>query len=300
MRVRMCTQNLLCSKSTRFSNSQLINMFETMGNDATSRLQVLKDYNTEQEYNIALGNQTVTMTSEQIQKFAAYDKATNDLALSWQKWKNEIATGTVPVLTQVVNLLARITSFKAGGGMSNVNTQMEALDYTIKQYEQTRKNWKDAGGWGEYGEEGYQKLLQQRKDLQKQIDWEKKSQQGYEENKGNIKQNLPSNSGAINSVVDQLGGKVEKAQKQVTHLKCFAIRLYRQFNKVMQKNMQLLNRKKRQLQRLTAVITSVYKNRMTLSMIKPVKTKQQKPQNQQQRSKQHLIRRMQMHGKKPS
>ena len=50
--------------------------------------------------------------------------------------------------------------------MSNVNTQMEALDYTIKQYEQTRKNWKDAGGWGEYGEEGYQKLLQQRKDLQ--------------------------------------------------------------------------------------------------------------------------------------
>ena len=94
--------------------------------------------------------------------------------------------------------------------MSNVNTQMEALDYTIKQYEQTRKNWKDAGGWGEYGEEGYQKLLQQRKDLQKQIDWEKKSQQGYEENKGNIKQNLPSNSGAINSVVDQLGGKVEK------------------------------------------------------------------------------------------
>ncbi|HFL5868791.1 hypothetical protein PTR64_01200 [Serratia nevei] len=207
------------AKAQGFSNSQLINMFETMGNDATSRLQVLKDYNTEQEYNIALGNQTVTMTSEQIQKFAAYDKATNDLALSWQKWKNEIATGTVPVLTQVVNLLARITSFKAGGGMSNVNTQMEALDYTIKQYEQTRKNWKDAGGWGEYGEEGYQKLLQQRKDLQKQIDWEKKSQQGYEENKGNIKQNLPSNSGAINSVVDQLGGKVEKAQKQVTHLK---------------------------------------------------------------------------------
>lgn len=30
---------------------------------------------------------------------------------------------------------------------------------------------------------------------------------------------MPSNSGAINSVVDQLGGKVEKAQKQVTHLK---------------------------------------------------------------------------------
>lgn len=49
-------------------------MFETMGNDATKRLTVLKDFNSEQEYQNKLGKQVVELTDEQSDAFRRYKK----------------------------------------------------------------------------------------------------------------------------------------------------------------------------------------------------------------------------------
>ncbi|KEA51861.1 hypothetical protein DT73_13075 [Mangrovibacter sp. MFB070] len=104
------------AKAQGYSNSELVNMFETLGNDATSRLAVLQQFNTEQDYQNSLSQQTVTMTEDQIAAFKRYDAATNELSNTWQKWLNDSLS---PVADTLAGILETINKINATGPVKN-------------------------------------------------------------------------------------------------------------------------------------------------------------------------------------
>lgn len=122
------------AKAQGLSNSEITNLMETLGNDAVSRVQVYKDYATQQDYINEQGRQTVTLTTEQTEKFKEYDKQSAILAKTWESWKNSIASGLVPALTKTLELLNAITSARTSDDMKKMYTGSETV-YTPGGYE---------------------------------------------------------------------------------------------------------------------------------------------------------------------
>ncbi|HDR2864697.1 TPA: hypothetical protein QCK11_004728 [Enterobacter asburiae] len=100
------------AKAQGLSTSQMVNMFETMGNDATKRLTVLQQYNNAQEYQNALANQTVQLTAEQSGQFEEYRKSTQALSLAWDKWENDTLAPVAGRLSDILNLMTKILNSK--------------------------------------------------------------------------------------------------------------------------------------------------------------------------------------------
>ncbi|HFE3242761.1 TPA: hypothetical protein ACF3HV_003841 [Escherichia coli] len=98
------------AKAQGLSTSQIVNMFETMGNDATKRLTVLKDFNSEQEYQNKLGKQVVELTDEQSDAFRRYKKETDEMASAWEKWKNN---QLAPIAASLAGILKTINEINA-------------------------------------------------------------------------------------------------------------------------------------------------------------------------------------------
>lgn len=171
------------AKAQGYSNEEMTNMFETIGNDAVVRLGVYKQYNSEQEYSISLGSQNVQMTEQQAQKFLEYDNASNQLRQTWETWKNETVSGLIPSLIQVVNLMAQILNLSSA--TSNINLEMSLNNQKIAAYEETNRKAREKGDmtFVKMNEDHIKILKDKNAELQKQADWEKKSRDGYEKNK---------------------------------------------------------------------------------------------------------------------
>lgn len=100
------------AKAQGLSTSQMVNMFETMGNDATKRLTVLQQFNTEQEYNNALTSQQVQLTDEQSEAYERYRTASRDLSNAWEKWNNSVLAPIAGNLAEILDLMTKIINSK--------------------------------------------------------------------------------------------------------------------------------------------------------------------------------------------
>jgi len=100
------------AKQMGYNSQELVNMFETIGNDATKRLTVLKQFNTEQDYNNSLSNQTIQLTAEQSSQFEEYRTATRNLANAWDQWNNSTLAPIAKNLADILELITKILNSK--------------------------------------------------------------------------------------------------------------------------------------------------------------------------------------------
>ena len=136
------------AKQMGFSESQVVNMMETIGNDATKRITVLKEYNSEQEYQNSLANQTIQLTTEQATQFGEYQQATRNLSNAWEAWNNNALAPIAERLANILNLMANIISQQnkiqmpvaLGGARAGVSTSnaQSILDNEKKRAEAER------------------------------------------------------------------------------------------------------------------------------------------------------------------
>ncbi len=122
------------AKAQGLSNSQMINMFETMGSDAAKRLTVLKKYNSQQEYNNRLSTQQVQLTEEQSAAFEKYRASTATLSIAWEKWNNSAIAPIASNLADILNLMTRILNSKPVAAAAAATGQ-QGIDL-VKQYQQ--------------------------------------------------------------------------------------------------------------------------------------------------------------------
>ncbi|STQ58413.1 Uncharacterised protein [Pseudescherichia vulneris] len=122
------------AKAQGLSASQMVNMFETMGSDAAKRLTVLKQYNSEQEYNNNLSTQQVQLTEEQSTAFEKYRESTATLSIAWEKWNNSAIAPIASNLADILNLMTRILNSKPVAAAAAATGQ-EGLD-RVKNYQQ--------------------------------------------------------------------------------------------------------------------------------------------------------------------
>jgi len=122
------------AKAQGLSASQMVNMFETMGSDAAKRLTVLKQYNSEQEYNNNLSTQQVQLTEEQSAAFEKYRASTATLSIAWEKWNNSAIAPIASNLADILNLMTRILNSKPVAAAAAATGQ-EGLD-RVKNYQQ--------------------------------------------------------------------------------------------------------------------------------------------------------------------
>lgn len=122
------------AKAQGLSVSQMVNMFETMGNDATKRLTVLKEYNSEQEYNNTLTQQQVALTEEQSAQFQDYRNSMNQLTNAWQAWENSALAPVASRLAEILNLITSILNSKPVAAAAAATSQ-QGID-AVKEYSQ--------------------------------------------------------------------------------------------------------------------------------------------------------------------
>ncbi|MGR2854750.1 hypothetical protein FY046_01680 [Erwinia sp. 1181_3] len=122
------------AKSQGLSTSQMVNMFETMGNDAAKRLTVLKDFNNEQDYQNTLAGQSVQLTEQQSDQFAEYRKSTLALSNAWESWNNAALAPVAERLAGILDLITQILNSKPVAGAATAASQ-QGIDL-VKQYQQ--------------------------------------------------------------------------------------------------------------------------------------------------------------------
>lgn len=122
------------AKAQGLSTAQMVNMFETMGSDATKRLTVLKDYNNEQEYNNALLDKQAALTDEQSRQFEKYRDSTNELSNAWEKWNYSVLAPIAGNLAEILNLMTSILNSKPVAAAAAA-TGKEGID-AVKNYQQ--------------------------------------------------------------------------------------------------------------------------------------------------------------------
>ncbi len=100
------------AKQMGFSNTQIINMMETVANDATKRMTIYEKFNNEQEYQNSLADQSVQLTGEQAKQFEEYRKATLELSRAWESWNNNALAPIAARLAGIINQISIVLSNK--------------------------------------------------------------------------------------------------------------------------------------------------------------------------------------------
>lgn len=121
------------AKAQGMSAAEMTNMFETLGSDATLRLQVLKQFNTEQDYQNTLASQTVQLSGEQSASFEKYRDATNNLSNAWEQWNYSTLA---PIADRLADILDLITSILNSKPIANAAaaTEQQGIDL-VKSYQ---------------------------------------------------------------------------------------------------------------------------------------------------------------------
>ncbi|EPR9136638.1 hypothetical protein ACU9GP_001315 [Cronobacter sakazakii] len=122
------------AKQMGFSQSQIVNMMETVANDASKRMTIYREFNSEQEYQNSLANETIQLTAEQSRQFEEYRTATNNLSRAWDSWKNSTLAPVAQNLAEILDLMTKILNSKpvnaAAAAVSKEGIQ------TTQQYQQ--------------------------------------------------------------------------------------------------------------------------------------------------------------------
>lgn len=100
------------AKQMGFSQSQIVNMMETVANDASKRMTIYREFNSEQEYQNSLANESIQLTAEQSRQFEEYRAATNNLSKAWDTWKNSTLAPIAQNLAEILDLMTEIINSK--------------------------------------------------------------------------------------------------------------------------------------------------------------------------------------------
>ncbi|HFI9010099.1 TPA: hypothetical protein ACGSK7_003360 [Escherichia coli] len=100
------------AKQMGFSQSQIVNMMETVANDASKRMTIYREFNSEQEYQNSLANESIQLTAEQSRQFEEYRAATNNLSKAWDAWKNSTLAPIAQNLAEILDLMTKIINSK--------------------------------------------------------------------------------------------------------------------------------------------------------------------------------------------
>lgn len=126
------------AKQMGFSQSQIINMLETVANDADKRMTIYQRFNSEQEYQNQLASESVQLTGEQSSQFQAYRKSTQELSKAWEAWNNSALAPVVANLADILNLMTKILNSKpvAAAAAATSREGIAAVQEYQKGYQQ--------------------------------------------------------------------------------------------------------------------------------------------------------------------
>ncbi|HHT0131756.1 TPA: hypothetical protein ACTW38_003829, partial [Klebsiella michiganensis] len=126
------------AKKMGFSNSQIINMMETIANDADKRITIYQKYNSEQEYQNKLADESVQLTGEQSNQFQQYRQATLELSKAWEAWNNSALAPVAANLADILNLMTKILNSKpvAAAAAATSREGIAAVQEHQKGYQQ--------------------------------------------------------------------------------------------------------------------------------------------------------------------
>lgn len=122
------------AKQMGFSQAQTLNMMETVANDASKRMTIYRGFNSEQEYQNSLANETIQLTAEQSRQFEEYRAATNNLSRAWDTWKNSTLAPIAQNLAEILDLMTKIINSKPVNAAA-VAVSKEGIQAT-QQYQQ--------------------------------------------------------------------------------------------------------------------------------------------------------------------
>ncbi|ELD0448290.1 hypothetical protein QUQ77_004168, partial [Escherichia coli] len=126
------------AKQMGFSQAQIVQMMETVANDATKRMTVYREFSTEQEYQNSLANETIQLTAEQSRQFEEYRTATNNLSRAWDAWRNSTLAPVAKSLADILDLMTKILNSKpvAAAAAATSKQGIQAVQEYQKQYQQ--------------------------------------------------------------------------------------------------------------------------------------------------------------------
>lgn len=126
------------AKQMGFSQSQIINMLETVANDADKRMTIYQRFNSEQEYQNQLASESVQLTGEQSSQFQAYRKSTQELSKAWEAWNNSALAPVAANLADILNLMTKILNSKpvAAAAAATSREGIAAVQEYQKGYQQ--------------------------------------------------------------------------------------------------------------------------------------------------------------------
>ncbi|HAW1366265.1 hypothetical protein Q0T90_18385 [Escherichia coli D10:H20] len=126
------------AKQMGFSNSQIINMLETVANDASKRITIYERFNSEQEYQNQLASESVQLTGEQSSQFQQYRKSTQELSKAWEAWNNSALAPVAANLADILNLMTKILNSKpvAAAAAATSREGIAAVQEYQKGYQQ--------------------------------------------------------------------------------------------------------------------------------------------------------------------
>lgn len=122
------------AKQMGFSQSQIVNMMETVANDASKRMTIYREFNSEQEYQNSLANESIQLTAEQSRQFEEYRAATNNLSKAWDTWKNSTLAPIAQNLAEILDLMTKIINSKPVNAAASAVSK-EGIQAT-QQYQQ--------------------------------------------------------------------------------------------------------------------------------------------------------------------
>ncbi|WP_395165703.1 hypothetical protein [Klebsiella pneumoniae] len=126
------------AKQMGFSQSQIVNMMETVANDASKRMTIYREFNSEQEYQNSLANESIQLTAEQSRQFEEYRAATNNLSKAWDTWKNSTLAPIAQNLAEILDLMTKIINSKpVNAAVSAVSKEgIQATQQYQQQFQQ--------------------------------------------------------------------------------------------------------------------------------------------------------------------
>lgn len=126
------------AKQMGFSQAQIVQMMETVANDATKRMTVYREFSTEQEYQNSLANETIQLTAEQSRQFEEYRTATNNLSRAWDAWRNSTLAPVAKSLADILDLMTKILNSKpvAAAAAATSKQGIQAVQQYQQQYQQ--------------------------------------------------------------------------------------------------------------------------------------------------------------------
>lgn len=111
---------------------------ETIANDADKRITIYQRYNSEQEYQNRLADESVQLTGEQSNQFQQYRQATLELSKAWEAWNNSALAPVAANLADILNLMTKILNSKpvAAAAAATSREGIAAVQEYQKGYQQ--------------------------------------------------------------------------------------------------------------------------------------------------------------------